>query len=116
MNIEELRTYCLSLKGVSEDIKWETNLTFLVGSKIFTMTSIDAVPTRCSLKVNPEEFEDLLENDNIIQAPYLAKGQWISIQDIELENTNKIKGLIDNSYQLIKAKLTKKEQKEIDEL
>lgn len=116
MNIEDVQSFCLSLKGTIEDIKWDTNLTFLVSDKIFAMTSLDAVPTRLSIKVLPEVFSELLENENMIQAPYLAKGQWVNVIDISLENKREIKELIEQSYNLIKAKLTKKKQAEIDAL
>lgn len=116
MNIEDVQSFCLSLKGTSEDIKWDTNLTFLVSDKIFAMTSLDTTPTRLSIKVDQEVFSDLLESDNRIQAPYLAKGQWINIIDISLEREKEMLDLIEKSYALIKAKLTKKKQAEIDAL
>tara|TARA_B110000211_G_C13933445_1_gene488216 strand:+ start:500 stop:853 length:354 start_codon:yes stop_codon:yes gene_type:complete len=114
MNIEDLRDYCLSFKGTSEAIKWDTALTFMVSTKIFVLSSVDAFPTRCSIKVEREVFEELIEDDNFIQAPYLAKNQWIQIQDIEQVKDNQLKALVSNSYSRIKSKLTKKLQKEID--
>ena len=72
------------------------------------LSSVDAFPTRCSIKVEREFFEELIEGDNFIQAPYIAKNQWVQIQDIE-----QVKELVENSYNLIKSKLTKKLQKEI---
>lgn len=116
MNIEEVRDTCLSFKGTSEDVKWETNLTFLVADKIFAMTSLETVPTRLTLKVPSENFHEFVERDNIIQAPYYAKGQWINILDISLEKRTEIELLIKGSYQLVKAKLTKKKQLEISNL
>jgi len=61
-------------------------------------------------------FEYLIERDNYIQAPYLAKKQWIKIENIELVKDEELKALVLNSYKLVKSKLTKKLQKEIDEL
>lgn len=116
MNIEELRAFCLSLKGTSEAIKWESSLTFMVADKIFVLSSVDATPTRCSVKVDPEQFDELLEDNNFIQAPYLAKRQWVQVLDIKLVNSELLQTLISNSYALVKSKLTKKLQKEIDEV
>lgn len=116
MNIEELRELCLSFKGTSEEIKWEVNLTFMVADKIFILCSADAVPTRCSVKVDQDTFFELLEDENFIQAPYLAKKQWVQIKDIELVENELLKRLVTNSYNTIKSKLTKKKQREIDEL
>lgn len=116
MNIEELRSFCLSFRGTSEAIKWESNLTFMVAHKIFVFSSIDHTPTRCSVKVDPEQFEELLEDNNFIQAPYLAKRQWVQVLDIQLVNSELLRTLISNSYELVKSKLTKKLQKEIDDV
>lgn len=116
MNIEDFRNYCLSFKGVSEEIKWETTLTFMVGPKIFVFSSADSFPSTCSVKVDSEQFEELIEMDNFIQAPYLAKKQWVKIENIELVKDQDLKELVSISYEIIKGKLTKKLQREIDEL
>lgn len=116
MNIEELRTYCLSFKGVAETIKWDINLVFTVGEKIFLMTPTDRYPSKCTLKVLEDRFEELLENDNFKQAPYMAKRKWVQLQNIEDVKTEELKTLIADSYQMVKSKLTKKQQLEIDSL
>lgn len=116
MNIEQLRELCLSFKGTSEEIKWEVNLTFMVAEKIFVLCSADAIPTRCSVKVDEETFFELIEDDNIIQAPYLAKKQWVQITNIELVDDELLRKLVTNSYNTIKSKLTKKKQREIEAL
>ena len=116
MNIEDLREFCLSFKGTSEEIKWEVNLTFMVAEKIFVLCSADAIPTRCSVKVNKDTFFELIEDDNFIQAPYLAKKQWVQIQNIELVENELLMKLVANSYDKVKAKLTKKKQREIEEI
>ena len=35
MNIEQLRKFCLSFPGATEDIKWGNDLCFCVGKKMF---------------------------------------------------------------------------------
>ncbi|MBC5773476.1 MmcQ/YjbR family DNA-binding protein [Pontibacter sp. KCTC 32443] len=113
MNIEELRTLCLSLPGVTEDIKWGADLCFLVGEKMFCVTSIDP-PHSVSFKVTDEEFDEMAARPLIIPAPYMARNKWVNVQewgglaDIEWET------YVKQSYGLVKAKLTKKVQKEID--
>ena len=114
MHIEELRTFCLSFKGTSEAIKWGATLTFMLADKIFVLASADASPTGCSVKVDEETFFELIEDDNFMQAPYLAKKQWVRIKDIELVEDKILKELVSNSYETIKAKLAKKKQNEID--
>lgn len=48
--------------------------------------------------MNEETFFELIEDDNFKQAPYLAKKQWVQIQDIELVPDSIIKELVSNSY------------------
>ena len=38
MNIEQLRKYCLSFPGATEDIKWGADLCFCVGAKMYWVT------------------------------------------------------------------------------
>jgi predicted DNA-binding protein (MmcQ/YjbR family) len=38
MNIEQLRKFCLSFPGATEDIKWGADLCFCVGEKMFCVT------------------------------------------------------------------------------
>ena len=56
MNIEKLRGLCLSLPGVTEDIKWESDLCFSVAGKMFCGTSVD-VDSGASFKVTVEDPE-----------------------------------------------------------
>ena len=39
--IDKLRKYCLSLPAVTEDVKWENNLVFSVGGKMFCMAALE---------------------------------------------------------------------------
>jgi len=109
MNIEELRNYCLSLPSVEEDIKWEDNLCFLVGNKIFCISALEA-PLAFSIKVGDEAFEELVELDGVSPSPYLARYKWIRIEEMTTLSDTELKRLIDESYQLIRSKLSKKKR------
>ncbi|NQY10051.1 MAG: MmcQ/YjbR family DNA-binding protein [Flavobacteriales bacterium] len=113
MNIESLRDICIALPHVTEDIKWGNNLTFLIAEKMFLITNVDDSPARASFKVPTEEFEDLVERDGIIQAPYFAKNQWVLVQDINTLTYNEWKFYSKQSFELVVAKLSKKKQEEI---
>lgn len=110
MNIEELRELALSYRGATEEIKWEVNLCFMVCEKIFLVVGVNGTPTPCSFKVDKEDFEEIASQDGFGQAPYLAKGQWVRCADIEDLDFNTMKEYLTNSYELIKSKLTKKQQ------
>jgi predicted DNA-binding protein (MmcQ/YjbR family) len=109
MNIEWVRDFCLSVKAVTEDVKWESNLCFLVGEKIFCMTSLEAA-FRVSIKVLPEDFEILTTRHGIVRAPYLARGGWVSITDPQALTSIEWKDSLQQSYKLIAGKLSKKEK------
>lgn len=113
MNIEQLRNICLSFPGVTEDIKWEHNLCFCVGGKIFLVLGLDASPPRASFKLTPDEFEALTTREGFRQAPYFAKRQWVYVEDIALLSAQQWQQYAQEAYRLVKAKLPKKVQREL---
>jgi predicted DNA-binding protein (MmcQ/YjbR family) len=106
MDIETLRDICTSLPHVTEDIKWGNDLCFLIGEKMFCVTGLDA-PLKISLKVTDEEFAELSNSPGIIPAPYVARYKWILIEDTNRFNAQQWKHYIEQSYNLVKAKLPK---------
>ncbi|PVY42446.1 MmcQ/YjbR family DNA-binding protein [Pontibacter virosus] len=112
MNIESLRSYCLSLRGVTEDVKWGNDLCFLIGGKMFCVTNLDGEPS-VSFKVSDAEFEELTSLTGIIPAPYMARNKWIQVQSWDKFIDPQWENYVKQSYELIKSKLTKKLQKEI---
>lgn len=113
MSIEELREYCLTLKGTTEDIKWEDHLCFCIGEKMYLVTAPDHVPVSASFKVTDEDFEALTASrEGIIPAPYMARNKWVRIDDISRFSTEEWKKYATESYELIKSKLPAKLRKE----
>jgi len=110
MDIEFIRETCLGLSLVTEDIKWEKNLCFMVYDKIFLMVSLDEVPTRANVKVPKDDFLEISVQDNFKQAAYLARGQWVTVEDISLLSKDEWAHYIQQSFDLIKSKLSKKLQ------
>ncbi len=107
MNIEELRTFCLSMPAVTEDIKWEDNLVFSVGGKMFCLADLKP-PLRVSFKVPPDRFAELTEMPGIGQAPYFARGIWVMVSDESAMSRDEWNHYIRESYELVKEKLPKK--------
>lgn len=104
MNIESLRSLCLSLPGATEDIKWGNDLCFLVGGKMFCATSADA-DEGASFKVREEEFDAMISREGIIPAPYLARAKWVYVLDFSRLTDVEWQHYIRQSYELVKAKL-----------
>ena len=113
MNIEEIQQYCKSLPGVTEDVKWEDDLCFNIGGKMFAVTSLTEKDT-LSFKVNPEEFDLLIETSQFEPAPYLGRYQWISMDFTQIPE-NELRSYLEKSYQLIRSKLPKKVLRKIEE-
>lgn len=115
MEIEEFQAICLPLPGVTEDIKWEHNLCFCVCEKIFCMVNLDEHPHTFSVKVSDADFDILLEKDGIIQAPYMAKNKWIRVESTSKFTKDELKTLILEAYNIIKSKLPKRLQNQLEE-
>src|SRR5439155_1110871 len=112
MNIEYIRAYCMSFPGVTEEIQWESHLLFKVGGKIFVLCGSDS-ESQMSLKASPERFDELVEIEGVIPAPYLARNKWIAIQNRNGLKTAELKSLIKESYELVFGKLPKRVKNEI---
>ena len=111
MNVEKAVQLCRSFPGATEDIKWEDNLVFSVGEKMFAVT--DTGMSGMSFKVDDERFLELTDRDGIIPAPYLARAKCVYIDNPKAIGDKEVAELLRRSYELVFAKLTKKLQREI---
>ncbi|RDK88894.1 MmcQ/YjbR family DNA-binding protein [Marinirhabdus gelatinilytica] len=115
MNIEKLRDYCLAKKGVTESLPFGPDtLVFKVMNKMFAICGLERTPTQVNLKCDPERSEELREayDGLIIPGWHMNKHHWntVFIEDIP---PKLVVELIDHSYNLIVASLTKKLQAEL---
>jgi predicted DNA-binding protein (MmcQ/YjbR family) len=78
VNLDKLRELCLSLPGATEGIKWEDHICFMVAEKMFCITGESG---GASIKLTPEDFDELTERDGVIPAPYMAHNKWVNIMD-----------------------------------
>ncbi len=119
MNIEDYRNYCLSKKGVTESTpfsKAANILVFKVGGKMFTATDIDTFES-FSVKCAPSSIPDLRERYEAVQAPaYLSKKHWNKVVMDDSIPKSILHEWLDLSYDLVVAKLTKKEREELESL
>lgn len=106
MEPQALQSFCQTLPGTTEDIKWEEHLTFCVGEKMYAILSHDdAGRANISLKTQPDLFDAQITQPHITPAPYLARYKWILVKDLERVDETELRALITTSYQLIRAKL-----------
>jgi predicted DNA-binding protein (MmcQ/YjbR family) len=68
MDLEQFREYCLSKSHASESTPFDEDvLVFKVGSKIFALASLNAVPARVDLKCDPDRALDLRDRYQDVQ-------------------------------------------------
>lgn len=113
MDIEAAKALCRSLPGCVEDIKWDTNLVFSVGGKMFAVTTTDAHAGAISFKVEDDRFLELTDRPGIIPAPYLARAKWVQVQREAKLGKTEAEALVRRSWELVFARLTRKLQREI---
>lgn len=75
---------------------------------MFAVTPLEPAPVWLSFKASPENFAELTERPNIIPAPYLARAQWIALEDKEALAPEELARLLRDSYDMIFARLPKK--------
>ena len=112
MNIESLRTYCLSFPKATENIQWGHDLCFKVMGKMFVVAAleIEARPRLC-FKCTPDSFAELIEREGMAPAPYVGRYQWVGLESLDTLGVRELKELIATSYELVTAKLPKKAAK-----
>ncbi|MCU0467276.1 MAG: MmcQ/YjbR family DNA-binding protein [Arcicella sp.] len=117
MNIEEFREYCLSKRGVSEELPFGPDtLVYKVMGKIFALTSLESEIFSVNLKCDPDKAIQLREEFDYITAGYhMNKKHWNTL-NAERTSSNQLKELTDHSYDLVVDSLPKKMKIELEQL
>ena len=113
MTTEDIQSICKKMPGVTEDIKWEHDLVFSVGGKMFCVVRLDQSPVSASFKVSEEEFEELSGQPGFKPAPYVAKYKWVLIEDINKMKKTAWKEHLLQSYELVRDKLPARIKKQL---
>ncbi len=118
MNIDSIRGFCLSLPHATEQVQWGGMLVFkIAGKKMFCLLNLE--PERDDVllffKTTEEEFVSLQEIEGIVPAPYMAKNKWVALERLDVLPTEELKRLLRTSYELVFAKLAKKEQAKLQD-
>ncbi|OQD43667.1 MmcQ-like protein [Croceivirga radicis] len=112
MHIEAIREYCLQKKGAIETFPFdESTLVFKVMDKMFALAPLERLPAQVNLKCDPEKAIELRETfDGVVLPGYhMNKKHWNTVILNNLE-AREYKEMIDHSYNLVVAKLTKKQK------
>lgn len=115
MTLDDLRNHCLAKPATEETLPFGPDtLVFKAGGKMFALTGLDEDDLRVNLKCDPERAARLREaHDEIVPGWHMNKTHWntVYIENGDLSDEF-VYELIDHSYELIVASLTKKARAE----
>lgn len=117
MYIDEFRDYCIAKPGVTEETPFGPDtLVMKVMGKMFALTGLDKYEF-INLKCDPERSAELRErHEGIRPGWHMNKLHWNSVFVDGSVSDNMIKELIDHSYDIVAASLTKKLKEELRDL
>lgn len=118
MNIEEFRDYCLSKKGVTEELPFdEITLVYKVLGKMFALTGMDG-DFSINLKCDPDKVIELREEfpDKVLPGYHMNKKHWNTIVVDGRISDKLLYTWIDDSYSLIVKKLTRAMKEKLESL
>lgn len=98
-----------ALPGTSLVEQWGSRVA-KVGGKVFGLVA--AGGGGVAFKVSETSFAGLTELPGVEQAPYFAKGQWVSVAPGALDEAE-LAAYLKEAHRLIAAKLTKKLRAEL---
>ncbi len=109
MDIEGFREYCISKKGVTEELPFDNEtLVFKVMGKMFALTDLDHFES-INLKCDPEYAIELREKySGVIPGYHMNKKQWNTVMTDGSVPDESLYKWIDDSYDLIVLGLPKK--------
>ncbi|MFA5403930.1 MAG: MmcQ/YjbR family DNA-binding protein [Ignavibacteria bacterium] len=117
MDIEFFREYVLKKKCVTEGQPFgEDVIVYKVLSKVFMMMNFET-PFQISLKCDPEGAIELRERYYAIRPAYHMNNKHWNMVDVDGSvSLKEILEMIDNSYELVVKKFTKKEVEKLKKL
>lgn len=96
------------------EIKWKSDLVYMIAKKMFCVVDLDAIPTSVAFKVPDDAFEELSVCENFKPAPYFAQHKWVTVVDINKISLSALREHIETSYAIVRSKLTKKTRLELE--
>jgi predicted DNA-binding protein (MmcQ/YjbR family) len=118
MNIEPLREYCLSKKGVEESFPFgEETLVYKVAGKAFLLCGIDESPLAFNVKCDPAKAIELREKFSCVAPGYhMNKKHWNTVTADGSVTDRQLQEWIDHSYEMVVKGLTRAQKEELETL
>jgi len=114
MDAENARNFLRKLPLVEETMQWGENLVFwvgdkAVGGKMFAVLNLDADSWAVmSFSAGPERFHELLENEGIVPAPYMARIHWVALERWDAIPAAELQQLLRAAHERTYEKLPKR--------
>jgi predicted DNA-binding protein (MmcQ/YjbR family) len=105
-----LDKFCRSLPGATMSVQWGDHQVYKVGGKMFAVIGGGG---SISFKANDVAFAMLVETGQARPSPYMARAQWLYVDDLKQFPPAELRQYIAASHGLVTKKLTKKLQREL---
>lgn len=117
MDAEQIREYCLSKKGVTEEFPFdEVTLVFKVMGRIFALVALDG-DLSVNLKCEPSRAMELRERFSAVRPGYhMNKKHWNTVYIDGSLSRSQLTELIDHSYDMVTAGLSRKLREKLQNL
>jgi predicted DNA-binding protein (MmcQ/YjbR family) len=119
MDAEQVREYLLKLPHVEETKQWGASLVFWVGDKsiggkMFALVNLDENGKAViSFHAGPERYAELLENEGVIPAPYMARIYWVALERWDALRRLELEDLLIHARDRVYEKLPKHTKKSL---
>ena len=115
MNIESFQAYCLTKKGVTEELPFgPETIAYKVAGKVFALTTLDRTPFSINLKCDPEKATQLREeHDCVIPGYHMNKKHWNTVIIDGSIKDAVLREWIDHSYDLVVQSLPGKVREQL---
>lgn len=112
-SLKEFDAFVCSLKVTTLHDQWQARVAKVDG-KVFAVLGLSGA-WRGSLvfKTTDISYQILIEEKGIRRAPYLPKGNWVSVGEGAQLSDDDLKSYLGQSYQLVCRKLTHKRRAEL---
>lgn len=111
MNIEDIREYCLTKPGATEELPFGPDtLVFKVGGKVFLLVGLDQIDALCfNVKCDPHVAVDLRHDypQTVIPGYHMNKRHWNTVYCNRELPDGRLKSFIDESYLLVYSSLSR---------
>ncbi|WP_437920705.1 MmcQ/YjbR family DNA-binding protein [Sphingobacterium sp. LRF_L2] len=111
MNIEDVRTYCLQKKSVTEELPFGPDtLVFKIGGKVFLLVGLEQVDSLSfNVKCDPDLALELRADypKTVVPGYHMNKKHWNTVYCNREVSDRRLLELIDHSYDLVFNSLTR---------